>query len=160
MRSAMVALGLLVVTGGAATATELPDLAWMAGSWRLEKDGVTTRETWLSPLGGTMAGVTQTNRPGRPAEVEFATISVEPAGVTFTARLKGQAATSFVLRRGASDHVVFENPKHDFPQRVIYRRCGADLCARIEGELSGQPKALEWRYRRELPRSYMSEKTH
>lgn len=155
MRSAIVALGLLLA-GGSAAATELPDLTWMAGSWRLDKDGVTTRETWLTPLGGTMAGVTQTNRPGRPAEVEFATISVEPTGVTFTARPRGQTATPFVMRPGGSDHVVFENPKHDFPQRVIYRRCGADLCARIEGDLLGRAKAVEWRYRRERSRSYMA----
>lgn len=157
MRSVMVALGLLLA--GEAAATELPDLEWMAGSWRLEKNGVVTRETWLSPLGGTMAGITQTNRPGRPADVEFATISVEPAGVTFTARLKGQPPTPFLLRPGGGDHVVFENPRHDFPQRVIYRRCGADLCARIEGEVRGEPKALEWRYHRERTRNYMSEKT-
>ena len=154
MRSAMVALGLLLA--GDAAAAELPDLAWMAGSWRLEKDGVVTRETWLAPLGGTMAGVTQTNRPGRAAEVEFATISVEPVGVTFTARLKNQAPTPFVLKPGRGDHVVFENPRHDFPQRVIYRRCGADLCARIEGVVNGDLKAMEWRYHRERARNYMS----
>lgn len=156
MRRVMLALGLLLA--GDAAAAELPDLSWMAGSWRLDRDGVVTRETWLSPLGGTMAGVTQTNRPGKPVEVEFATISAEPEGVTFTARPKGQTPTPFVLRPGKGDHVVFENPKHDFPQRVIYRRCGADLCARVEGEMIGGPKVLEWRYRRERTKSYMSAK--
>lgn len=158
MRSAIVGLSLLLAgeASAAMTATELPDLSWMAGSWRLERDGVVTRETWLAPLGGTMAGVTQTNRPGRPVEVEFATISVEPAGVTFTARPRGQAATPFILQPGGSDHVVFENSKHDYPQRVIYHRCGADLCARIEGDVQGRPKAIEWRYRREGPNSHIA----
>jgi hypothetical protein len=154
MRSAIVAVGLLLA--GQASATELPDLVWMAGTWRLEKDGVVTRETWLSPLGGTMAGVTQTNRPGRPAHVEFATISAEPSGVTFTARPKGQAPTAFVLKPSDDGQVVFENPKHDFPQRVIYRRCGADLCARIEGTVRGESWTKDWRYRRELSRNYLS----
>ena len=42
----------------------------------------------------------------------------------------------------------FENKAHDFPQRVIYRRCGAQLCARIEGVIGGKPQGEEWRYSR------------
>lgn len=146
MRGVILALG--VLAAGEAAAAELPDLSWMAGGWQLEKDGVVTRETWLAPLGGTMAGVTQTDRPGRPVEVEFATISLEPTGVTFTARVKNQAPTAFVLQPGADGEAVFENLRHDFPQRVIYRRCGPDLCARIEGTVRGELRAVEWRYRR------------
>lgn len=150
MRRVMVALGLMLA--GEAEAAEpagLSSLAWMAGAWRMEKGEVITRETWLAPLGGTMAGVTQTNRPGRAAEVEFVTISVEPAGVTFVARVKNQAPTPFTLKPGPADEAVFENLQHDFPQRVIYRRCEADLCARIEGTVRGEARSLEWRYRRE-----------
>jgi hypothetical protein len=150
MRGAIVMVGLFLATEACATEPAgLESLAWMAGAWTMEKDGVTTRETWLSPMGGTMAGVTQTNRPGRAADVEFATISNEPAGVTFTARVKGQPPTPFVLKPSADGEAVFENLKHDFPQRVIYRRCESDMCARIEGVVRSQPRALEWRYRRE-----------
>jgi hypothetical protein len=40
---------------------------------------------------------------------------------------------------------VFENPQHDFPQRIIYKRDGADgLKARIEGESKGKPKAFDY----------------
>jgi hypothetical protein len=31
---------------------------------------------------------------------------------------------------------------------VIYRRCGADLCARIEGTLDGKLQGRDWRYAR------------
>jgi len=60
----------------------------------------------------------------------------------------GQPATPFVLRSGKPGEAVFENPDHDFPQRVIYRRCDADLCARIEGTVGGQVRGMDWRYRR------------
>lgn len=140
-------LTLAAWTAQAATPEDVAKLGWMAGTWTSDAEGVVTRETWLAPLGGVMAGVTQTNRGRRPVDVEFATISAEPEGVTFVARVRNQPPTPFVLKPGADGEAVFENLKHDFPQRVIYRRCGEDLCARIEGEVKGQMRALEWRYR-------------
>ncbi|MFN3512718.1 MAG: DUF6265 family protein [Phenylobacterium sp.] len=131
------------------SAAGVDDLAWMAGSWRLEAGGVVTREAWLSPMDGTMAGVTQTHRPGRPPEVEFATIVADSRGVTFTARVEGQPPTPFRRKPGAEGEAVFENLEHDFPQRIVYRRCGEDLCARIEGVVRGDLRSQDWRYRRE-----------
>jgi len=129
-------------------AAEVAKLDWMAGSWMQEKDGVTVREIWLAPKDGVMGGVGQTNQPGRKPFVEYVKISAEPAGATFTALVPGQPPTPFVLLAGKDGEAVFENKAHDFPQRVIYRRCGADLCARIEGTVQGQARSEEWRYRR------------
>ncbi len=139
-------LGLL-----AAAVVAAPDFAWMVGTWSETKDGTVTRETWLPPLDGAMSGVTQTNAGGKLVSVEVASITAEPAGVTFTARPQGEPPTAFVLKPGESGEAVFENLAHDFPQRVIYRRCGADLCARIEGTLDGKVQAMDWRYKRLKP---------
>ena len=124
------------------------DLSWMTGAWTHEKDGVVTRETWLSPLGGTMSGAGQTNRPGKPARSEFMTITATPAGLTFTAYVDGQPPTPFVAIPSDPGSAVFENRAHYFPQRVMYRRCGADLCAGIEGVVGGKPRAEHWTYTR------------
>lgn len=141
---------LLLATPAAAQDRQtVADLAWMAGAWTQTEGAVTTRETWLAPLDGAMGGVGQTSRAGRPARFEFMSITTEPAGPTFTARLEGQTPTPFVLKPGGKDEAVFENIAHDFPQRVIYRRCGEDLCGRIEGTVKGEPRSVDWRYRRE-----------
>ena len=151
---------ILAILAAAATATaparaadpaaDVAKLSWMAGSWVEVKDGVTTRETWLPPLEGVMSGVGQTNRPGRKPYVEYTRISAEPAGATFSAMVAGQSPTPFVLLPGALEgEAVFENKGRDYPQRVIYRRCGRkDLCARIEGMVDGRLNYNEWRYRR------------
>ncbi|WP_309645608.1 DUF6265 family protein [Phenylobacterium sp.] len=146
MRNMLIAAALLAAGAAQAAPADVDRLAWMAGSWMQEKGAVVTRETWIAPLGGTMAGITQTNRPGRKPQVEFTTITDEPAGVTFTARVDNQPPTPFVLKPGGEGEAVFENLAHDFPQRVIYRRCGEDLCARIEGTVSGSLKGQDWRY--------------
>ena len=50
---------------------------------------------------------------------------------------------------GTNVNVVFENASHDFPQRISYRKRGADsLIARTEGTVRGQPRAFEFAYTR------------
>ena len=146
---------LAILAAAAATATATPDpaaavakLSWIAGSWIEQKDGVTVRETWLPPLDGVMSGVGQTNRPDKPPYVEFTKISAEPDGATFSAMLPGQSPTTFVLVPGQEGEAVFERKGRSFPQRIIYRRCGKDLCARIEGTVDGKAEFNEWHYKR------------
>lgn len=127
---------------------DIAKLNWMAGSWVQDRAGASVRETWLEPRDGVMAGLSQTNRPGKPAFVEFMKISAEPDGATFTAVTPGQPPTPFVRLPGPDNEAVFENKAHDFPQRVIYRRCGVDLCARIEGIVGGKLQFQDWRYTR------------
>jgi len=130
-----------------AAPADISRLAWMAGSWSETKDGVTTRETWLAPIGGAMSGATQTNRPGKPANSEFGTITTGADGkVAFTPFMKNVEPTPFTLQTGPDGEAVFERVSDEFPKRVIYRKCGADLCARIEGLVKGELKHQDWRY--------------
>jgi len=47
----------------------------------------------------------------------------------------------------SADEVVFENPQHDFPTRIIYRRNpDGSLLAAIEGDRGGQTKRIEYPY--------------
>lgn len=126
---------------------DVADMAWLAGSWVDSREGVTTRESWrLSE--GRLVGVGETVRAGKAPQVEHMTITREAAGLTFTATLPGRPPVAFVRRPGPAGEAVFENPDHDFPQRVIYHRCGERLCARIEGTLNGKAAGQDWRYTR------------
>ncbi len=138
----------LAAVAALAGAGDVEKLGWMAGTWAQETAGGTVRETWLAPLGGVMGGVGQTNRPDKTPFVEHMKISAEPAGATFTAFFPGQPPTPFVLIPGADGEATFENKANDFPQRVTYRHCGVDLCARIEGQVGGKLQFDEWRYTR------------
>lgn len=132
----------------AASALTIGDFGWMAGDWIEETPASVTRETWLPARDGLMAGVGQTTRPAKPSRVEFMTIGQDAAGLTFTGIVDGQPPTLFRLRAGDDGKAVFENLGHDFPQRVIYWRCDADLCGRIEGVRDGKVRSAAWRYRR------------
>ena len=135
--------------GFAAEPVTLDDLAWLAGTWRAQQsDGAVVTETWLPAEGGVMPGVGRTVRGGK-AQVEFVRIDEKDGGLAFTAIVGRQPPTTFPARSATAEALVFENPGHDFPQRVIYRRCGADLCAAIEGMMNGRLERTDWRYVRQ-----------
>jgi hypothetical protein len=149
MRTAITLIALVAASAvHAAPADDVARLSWMAGTWTQEKDGATVRETWLAPVGGAMGGAGQTNAPGKKPFVESMKITAEPAGATFTYLPPGQAPVPFLLISSKDGEATFENKANDFPQRVTYRRCGADLCARIEGTVQGKLQFEEWRYTR------------
>ncbi len=56
--------------------------------------------------------------------------------------------TEFRMVELAANRVVFENPTHDFPQRVIYERNGDTLHARIEGTMNGRTQGMDWTFQR------------
>jgi hypothetical protein len=61
----------------------------------------------------------------------------------------GQPPADFEARAVSDSAVTFENPAHDFPQRVIYRRRGRDsLIARIEGTRNGRVRGVDFPYTR------------
>jgi hypothetical protein len=126
----------------------LEPLAWMAGSWSSEQDGTRLEEHWIQPSGATMLGVNRTVRDGRTVFFEYLRIERSDDGVVLQASPLGRAPTVFTLVELTEGRVVFENPDHDFPQRIIYWRDGDELRARIEGDENGVPKASEWSWRR------------
>jgi hypothetical protein len=132
----------------AAPATTVGDLDWMTGLWT--QKGGEGREAWLPPVGGQMVGLSQSPRPGRRPSYEFERIEARDGVLTFTAIIEGQPPTPFALLSSKDGEVVFQNLEHDFPQRVIYRRCGVDLCARIEGTINGKLEGEDWRYARAI----------
>jgi len=133
----------------AAQTATTADLTFMAGCWRLTANNRTTDEHWLLPAGGTLMGVSRTVANGKTVEYEFLQIRDLPQGVTYIAKPSGQPEAQFTIASKTADEIVFENPKHDFPQRIRYKRVGADrLEARIEGTMNGKARGIDFPYTR------------
>jgi hypothetical protein len=151
MKAALIALGALIAAPVAAQApVGVDQLGWMVGTWG-QAGGASVRETWLAPLGGQMLGASQTAREGRAPFHEFMRIEAEGGALGFTATIPGQPPVTFPLASGSAEALIFENKTHDFPQRVIYRRCGEQLCAAIEGRQDGKDRRESWTYSRISP---------
>jgi hypothetical protein len=134
-----------------AQATPVQQLSWMAGCWRQSNpaSGRTIDEQWMAPGGRMMLGMSRTVRGDSVIEYEHLRILERGGRAVFHAEPSGQAPADFEARTVSDSVVTFENPAHDFPQRVIYRRRGRDsLIARIEGTRNGRVRGVDFPYSR------------
>jgi hypothetical protein len=123
----------------------LEQLRWMVGSWSGESGGVRMEEHWIEPRGGVMLGLHRDLLPDDGLFFEYLRIEQTPEGIVYFASPRGSKTTPFRMLELRGQRVVFHNPEHDFPQRIIYElRDGTTLCARIEGDENNQPKSREW----------------
>lgn len=118
-----------------AAQTPSPSLpAWLAGCWQQRSGNRESLEMWMPPAGGMMLAASRTVVGGAVREYEQLLIKLENGKLIFTATPSGQQTASFTSTSVTDTSFVVENPQHDFPQRIIYRRRGPDsLIARIEG---------------------------
>ena len=145
MRIMAAALALLLVA--ASPAATVDDLGWLAGDWVSEADGRWTEESWAAPRGGMMIGYSRAGRGDVLREFEFIRVAREDDGaLTYVAMPQGGAPVAFALVRHDAASATFENPAHDYPQRIAYARTGDTLTATIS-KIDGS-KARSWTFRR------------
>jgi hypothetical protein len=128
----------------------LERLRWLAGCWEARSPQRLVQEQWMDPEGHCMIGVARTVRGDSLAEYELVVLRERSGRLTYEAHPSGQATAVFTATSVTDTSVVFENPEHDFPQRVRYTRIGPDsVLARVEGSIGGRSRAVDFRYARD-----------
>lgn len=124
----------------------LASLAWLAGTWVSDdSEGPSTVEHWLVPEGGSMLGVNRAAQDGRTVFFEYLRIEAQPEGVAYLASPRGKSPpTRFAATASGPGFITFENPEHDFPQRIEYRREGDGLHMEVSGTVDGATKVESW----------------
>lgn len=127
----------------------IDDLAWLAGAWVGTAGSKGTRsieERWSPPLGGTMFAISRTVSRGKMVAFEYLRIGEKDDGLVYVAQPNGGAATSFTLTELSATRAVFENPRHDFPQRIVYELSAeGDLTASVGAMKGGRPQRFEFK---------------
>ena len=144
--------GTFVIAQDGTPTRPLPDLSslsWIAGTWTGVQGKVEMEEHWLPAKGNMMLGLHRDVVGPKTVMFEYLRIEATPDAITYWASPKGRPATPFRLKESGENRVVFENPEHDFPQRIIYwlDKDGA-LHAKIEGTQNGKVVAEEWTWRK------------
>ena len=103
----------------------------------------------MAPRGTNMIGMGRTVRGDRLVDFELVVLREQDGTLAYEAHPAGQPSAVFTARTVGESTVVFENPQHDFPQRIGYQLKGPDsLLAWIEGTQKGQKRRVEFPYRR------------
>jgi hypothetical protein len=109
-----------------------PMPAFLSGCWIMRSDARTAEECWTRGNGGLMIG---SGRAWTGEEIdnwEWMRIERGSDGrLSFFASPKGAPQTGFKAVKVSGEEVVFENPAHDFPQRVRYWKTANGIAAEI-----------------------------
>lgn len=147
----LVCLWLMAVPAPGAAQTGLGQLEWLAGCWTGGSHGRRTDEQWMKPAGGTMLGMSRTVADGKTLEFEFLQLRQSGDTITYVAKPSNQPEALFTLVSAGPSSARFENPAHDFPQRIIYsRQPDGSLLARIEGSVNGKARASDFPMKRAI----------
>ncbi len=143
---------IISVLAGDATSQEskpaVQSLAFIAGCWEINAPARKrlVSEQWMIPVGDAMLGMSRTLRDGKLSGFEYMRIVQNDTGVHYFAKPSGNKdETAFKLIKWSANEAIFENPSHDFPQRIIYRLNSPDsLLARIEGAMNGKVTGMDF----------------
>ncbi|WP_409417131.1 DUF6265 family protein [Flavobacterium sp. PS2] len=115
---------------------------WLIGKWENVSPQGTLTETWSKVNDSTFQGSSYFIK-GKDT-IHFESIKLQQKGenLTYNATVKGQnndQAVAFELTTSTEKELVFENPKHDYPQKISYTKdANNTLTAEISGKLQGK----------------------
>ena len=126
-------------------------LSWIVDRWISPSGESITYENWVKLDDTTFSGESHTTKNGDTVFTEQLKIEKIGDEIYYTAVVKhNPGPVHFKLVELQANKAVFENPKHDFPNRIIYMlKDDGTLYARIEGKNNkGKDVAAEFFYTR------------
>ncbi len=116
---------------GKMDAALLQRMAWLCGTWVLQDGKKTTEEHWRPLQGTTILGSSHTYDATKTHFFEHLRIALVRGTIAYLAMPGGAGGTAFVLKQLEDGVMVFENERHDHPQRIRYERTPKGVTATI-----------------------------
>ena len=113
----------------ASACSSLDAARWLLGSWLADSGKRVVTETWVEASATTFegAGVTRARADGKVVDGEALRLVAMSDAVFYVAKVAhNDYPVAFRLTTCDAGRLVFENPGHDFPRRLEYRRIDAD----------------------------------
>ena len=119
---------------------------WLIGEWQNQSSQGLLTETWTRENDSTLTARSYfIKTAGDTLHLEVITLSEDKSGVRYVPTVQGQNNNNPVtFKMTASDEtsMTFENPQHDYPSKIVYRKINADsIVAEISGVQQGQPSS-------------------
>jgi uncharacterized protein DUF6265 len=129
----------------------ISDLTWLEGKWVGTSQGLKFFEEWQPLKGNLLAGAGWALSDQDTVFFEKVRIEQRGEDLFYIASVDGNDGdVDFKFTGYKNDSMVFENPKHDFPQRVVYfRNPDGKLYACVDGKDKGTFTRIEFSYQKE-----------
>lgn len=116
--------------------------AWILGEWDSSSDQGVFSENWTKQSDSVMEARSSFIKDADTLFTETIQMVQRGQDVFYIAATPAQnegKGIAFKLVSSSDTQLVFENPEHDFPQRIVYKRIGTDsLVAEVSGPRQGQ----------------------
>ena len=132
---------------------ELEKTNWLLGEWEKKDSLGTLKEIWNTLDDSTFAGQSYYIINEKDT-VHYETVELIQDGdhLIYNATVKGQNNDEHVPFQKTIDEdslVVFENPKHDFPQKISYKLVNpSEINISISGKESGKLSSQQYRLKK------------
>lgn len=115
---------------------------WLIGNWEnTSPDGLLT-ENWEKVNDSTFSATSYFIKAKDTIHFESIVLAQKGEALTYIATVKGQndgKSVSFPSTLETDKQMVFENPKHDYPQKITYTKgTNNTMTAEISGKLNGK----------------------
>jgi CubicO group peptidase (beta-lactamase class C family) len=126
------------------------DLSWLMGTWKHETATSTTFESWRKASDKTLEGESWRVNKATQQKVfgESILLAEMGDGVFYLPKTSDNPLpVAFKLNTSNAKEIVFENPQHDFPQKISYKlNADGTVTALVEGVEKEQARKLEFKY--------------
>lgn len=117
-------------------------MKWIVGTWTVNTRQGTVVEQWTQVNDSTLKGKSVLVKTVNDSLLqESLELTLRKGQWSYTSAVQGQnnnQSVSFPMIYLGGSEFISENPNHDFPQRIAYRRIKNQLFASIEGTNSGR----------------------
>lgn len=118
---------------------------WLLGKWETKTADGNLSEKWIQLNDSTFQGESFFIKGKDTLHFESILLQQKGEELIYNATVKGQnenKAVAFRMTAGTEKQLVFENPKHDYPQKITYTLITKDsLVASISGVQLGKTSA-------------------
>lgn len=123
----------------------IADMRWLAGPWTGMRLTSSIEERWSPPKGGAMLGVSRTVGAEKMTAFEYLRIVERDGGLVYVAQPGGSPPTEFVLTKLEENRAEFVNPRHDYPQRIVYELSKEGVLTASIGFAKGRLQSFEFK---------------
>jgi hypothetical protein len=128
--------------------TQLKKAGWLLGKWGNNANGVAMTENWVQVNDSVFSGESYVVVNKDTVFAETVKLDEASGKMAYTVSVPGQnkeLPVRFEMTSIDDKQMVFENPAHDYPNRITYSKITNDsLVAEISGVQKGKPASQQF----------------